>query len=219
MWDEATLSMLLWGIVETLYMTIVSTLCAYIIGLPIGILLVTSAKDGIRPCNPLFKTLDVIVNLTRSIPFIILMIAIIPLTRFVVGTSLGSTATIVPLTLSAAPFIARLVESSIKEVDVGVIEAAQSMGASYMQIIWKVMLLEARSSLIVGCAIATTTILGYSAMAGIAGGGGLGTIAINYGLYRWEGGMMFIAVVLMVLIVQVFQGIGMKIAGLSDKRK
>ena len=147
------------------------------------------------------------------------MIAIIPLTRFVVGTSLGSTATIVPLTLSAAPFIARLVESSIKEVDVGVIEAAQSMGASYMQIIWKVMLLEARSSLIVGCAIATTTILGYSAMAGIAGGGGLGTIAINYGLYRWEGGMMFIAVVLMVLIVQVFQGIGMKIAGLSDKRK
>lgn len=219
MWDEATLWMLLGGIVETLYMTLVSTLCAYIIGLPIGILLVTSAKDGIRPCSPLFKTLDVIVNLTRSIPFIILMIAIIPFTRFVVGTSLGSTATIVPLTLSAAPFIARLVESSIKEVDVGVIEAAQSMGASYRQIIWKVMLLEARSSLIVGCAIATTTILGYSAMAGIAGGGGLGTIAINYGLYRWEGGMMFVAVVLMVIIVQVFQGIGMKIAGLSDRRK
>lgn len=219
MWDEATLWMLLWGIVETLYMTLVSTLCAYIIGLPIGILLVTSAKDGIRPCSPLFKTLDVIVNLTRSIPFIILMIAIIPFTRFVVGTSLGSTATIVPLTLSAAPFIARLVESSIKEVDVGVIEAAQSMGASYIQIIWKVMLLEARSSIIVGCAIATTTILGYSAMAGIAGGGGLGTIAINYGLYRWKGGMMFVAVVLMVIIVQVFQGIGMKIAGLSDRRK
>ncbi|MDF2632656.1 MAG: transporter permease [Caproiciproducens sp.] len=219
MWDEATLSMLLWGIGETLYMTLVSALCAYIIGLPLGILLVTSAKDGIRPCRPLFKTLDVIVNLTRSVPFLILLIAILPFTRLVVGTTIGSTATIVPLTLSAAPFIARLVESSIKEVDVGVIEAAQSMGASSMQIIWKVMLPEARPSIVVGSAIATTTILGYSAMAGIVGGGGLGTIAINYGLYRWQGDMMLVAVVLLVIIVQVLQGIGMKAAGLSDKRK
>ena len=190
MWDESTLLMLLWGIVESLYMVLVSTLCAYIIGLPLGVLLVTSAKDGIRPCAPLFKVLDVIVNLTRSIPFIILLVAIIPFTRFVVGTTLGSTATIVPLTLSAAPFIARLVESSIKEVDVGVIEAAQSMGASYMQIVWKVMLPESRPSLIVGSAIATTTILGYSAMAGFVGGGGLGTIAINYGYNRYENDIM-----------------------------
>lgn len=219
MWDEAMLSMFMQGIGETLYMTLVSTLCAYIIGLPLGILLVTSAKDGIRPCQPLFKTLDVIVNLTRSIPFLILLIAIIPFTRIVTGTMIGSTATIVPLTLSAAPFIARLVESSIKEVDVGVIEAAQSMGASSMQIIWKVMLLEARPSIIVGSAIATTTILGYSAMAGIVGGGGLGTIAINYGLYRWQGDIMLVAVVLLIIIVQLLQGIGMKAAGLNDKRK
>lgn len=219
MWDEATLLMLLWGIVESLYMVLVSTLCAYIIGLPLGVLLVTSAKDGIRPCAPLFKVLDVIVNLTRSIPFIILLVAIIPFTRLVVGTTLGSTATIVPLTLSAAPFIARLVESSIKEVDVGVIEAAQSMGASYMQIVWKVMLPESRPSLIVGSAIATTTILGYSAMAGFVGGGGLGTIAINYGYNRYENDIMFATVVLLVIIVQVLQGIGMKAAGLSDRRK
>lgn len=219
MWDESTLSMLVQGIGETLYMTLVSTLFAYIIGLPVGILLYTSAKGGIRPHAALYKILDVIVNLTRSIPFLILLIAIIPFTRLVVGTSIGSTATIVPLTLSAAPFIARLVESSLKEVDIGVIEAAQSMGASDFQIIWKVLLPESRPSLIVGCAIAVTTILGYSAMAGIVGGGGLGTIAINYGLYRWQGEMMLAATVLLVVIVQVLQGIGMKAAGLSDKRK
>jgi len=219
MWDESTLSMLVQGIGETLYMTLVSTLFAYIVGLPVGILLYTSAKDGIRPHAALYKILDVIVNLTRSIPFLILLIAIIPFTRLVVGTSIGSTATIVPLTLSAAPFIARLVESSLKEVDIGVIEAAQSMGASDFQIIWKVLLPESRPSLIVGCAIAVTTILGYSAMAGIVGGGGLGTIAINYGLYRWQGEMMLAATVLLVVIVQVLQGIGMKAAGLSDKRK
>lgn len=219
MWDESTLSMLVQGIGETLYMTLVSTLFAYVVGLPVGILLYTSAKDGIRPHAALYKILDVIVNLTRSIPFLILLIAIIPFTRLVVGTSIGSTATIVPLTLSAAPFIARLVESSLKEIDIGVIEAAQSMGASDFQIIWKVLIPESRPSLIVGCAIAVTTILGYSAMAGIVGGGGLGTIAINYGLYRWQGEMMLAATVLLVVIVQVLQGIGMKAAGLSDKRK
>ncbi len=219
MWDEATLSMLVQGIGETLYMVLLSTFFAYVIGLPIGILLVTSAKDGIRPCEWLFKVLDVIVNITRSIPFLIFLVAILPFTRIVVGTTLGSTATIVPLTLSAAPFIARLVESSIKEVDVGVIEAAQSMGASSMQIIWKVMLPEAKPSLIVGSAIAITTILGYSAMAGFVGGGGLGTIAINYGYYRYQNDIMFVTVVLLVVIVQVLQGIGMKAAGLSDRRK
>ena len=219
MWDEATLTMLAQGVGESLYMTLVSTFFAYVIGLPLGILLVTSAKDGIHPCLWLFKVLDAIVNITRSIPFLILLIAIIPFTRLVVGTSIGSTATIVPLTLSAAPFIARLVESSLKEVDVGVIEAAQSMGASNLQIIWKVLLPEAKPSLIVGGAIAVTTILGYSAMAGIVGGGGLGTIAINYGLYRWQGEMMLVATILLVLIVQVLQGIGMKAAGISDRRK
>lgn len=219
MWDEATLGMLVQGVGETLYMTILSTFFAYVIGLPLGILLVTSAKDGIRPRSLLFKILDVIVNLTRSIPFLILLVAVIPFTRIVVGTTIGSTATIVPLTLSAAPFIARLVESSLKEVDVGVIEAAQSMGASNMQIIWKVLLPEARPSIIVGCAIATTTILGYSAMAGFVGGGGLGTIAINYGYYRYQNDIMFVTVVLLVLIVQVLQGIGMKAAGASDRRK
>ncbi|WP_444657988.1 methionine ABC transporter permease [Caproiciproducens sp. R2] len=219
MWDESTLSMLLQGIGETLYMVLVSTLFAYLIGLPVGILLFTSAKDGIRPHASLYKVLDVIVNLTRSIPFLILMIAIFPFTRMVTGTTIGSTATIVPLTLSAAPFIARLVESSLKEIDIGVIEAAQSMGASDFQIIRKVLLPESKPSLIVGCAIATTTILGYSAMAGVVGGGGLGTIAINYGLYRWQGEMMLIATILLVVIVQVLQGIGMRAAGLSDKRK
>ncbi len=219
MWDEATLQMLLQGVGETLYMTLASTLCAYVIGLPIGILLVTSAKDGIRPNAVLFKVLDIIVNLTRSVPFLILLVAVIPLTRMVTGTSIGSTATIVPLTLSAAPFIARLVESSLKEVDVGVIEAAQSMGASKFQIVWKVLLPEAKPSLLVGCAIAVTTILGYSAMAGFTGGGGLGTIAVNYGYYRYQNDLMLVTVVLLVLIVQVFQGIGMKAAARFDKRK
>ncbi|NLG92233.1 MAG: ABC transporter permease [Clostridiales bacterium] len=218
MWDEATLNLLIQGVGESLYMTLVSTLFAYIIGLPLGILLVTSAKEGIRPRPWLFKTLDVIVNLTRSIPFLILLVAIIPFTRLVTGTMIGPTATIVPLTLSAAPFVARLVESSIKEVDVGVIEAAQSMGASNMQIIWKVMLPEAKPSLIVGCAIATTTILGYSAMAGFTGGGGLGTIATNFGFYRYQYDVMLVTVVLLVLIVQVLQGILMKLAGLSNKK-
>lgn len=219
MWDEATLSMLVQGVIESLYMTLVSTLFAYLIGLPVGILLVISAKDGIRPRAVLFKTLDVIVNLTRSVPFLILLVAVIPFTRIVVGTTIGSTATIVPLTLSAAPFIARLVESSLKEVDIGIIEAAQSMGASHFQIVWKVLLPEAKPSLIVGCAISVTTILGYSAAAGFVGGGGLGTIAINYGLYRYQNDIMLVTTVLLVLIVQLFQGVGMKLAGVSDKRK
>lgn len=219
MWDEATLNMLVQGVGETLYMTIVSTFFAYLIGLVIGIVLVTSAKDGIRPCQWLYKILDVVVNLTRSVPFLILLIAVIPFTRWVVGTSIGSTATIVPLVLAAAPFVARLVESSIKEVDSGIIEAAQSMGASSMQIIWKVMLPEARPSLIVGSAIATTTILSYSAMAGIVGGGGLGDIAIRFGYYRYQYDIMLVTVILLVIIVQILQEVGMKAAKIGDKRK
>jgi D-methionine transport system permease protein len=219
MWDESTVLMLLQGVGESLYMTLMSTLFAYIIGLPAGIFLVTSSKDGIRPRPWLFKTLDVIVNLTRSIPFLILLVAIIPFTRLITGTTIGSTATVVPLTLSAAPFVARLVESSLKEVDAGVVEAAQSMGASNSQIVWKVLLPESRPSLFIGGAIAITTILGYSAMAGFVGGGGLGTIAINYGYYRYQNGIMLVTVVLLVLIVQVFQGAGMKIAKVLDRRK
>ncbi|WP_195986040.1 methionine ABC transporter permease [Clostridium sp. D33t1_170424_F3] len=219
MWDEAMLWMLLQGIGETLYMTLVSTLFAYVIGLPLGIALVVFAKDGIRPHPVLYKILDVIVNLTRSIPFIILLMAIIPFTRWVVGTTLGSTAAIVPLTLSATPFVARLVESSIQEVDIGVIEASQSMGASTLQIIWKVMLPEARPSLIVNCAIASVTILGYTAMAGIVGAGGLGDIAIRFGYYRYEDEVMFVTVVLIIVVVQILQGIIMNIAKHSDRRK
>ena len=180
MWDESTLQMLLQGVGETLYMTLGSTLFAYIIGLPLGVLLVMWAADGIRPHPVLYKILDVIVNLTRSFPFIILLIAVLPFTRWLLGTTLGPTAVIVPLTISAAPFVARLVEGSLKEVDVGVIEASQSMGASALQIIWKVLLPEARPSLILNCAIAITTILGYTAMAGFVGGGGLGDIAIRF---------------------------------------
>lgn len=219
MWDSATVTMLLQGIVDTLYMTVASTIFAYVLGLPLGILLVTTSKDGIRPCNWLSKILDVVVNITRSIPFLILLVAVMPFTRLITGTTLGATATIVPLVLAAAPFIARLVESSILEVDKGVIEAAQSMGATSMQIILKVMLPEAKPSLIVGAAISTTTILSYSAMAGFVGGGGLGDIAIRYGYYRREDAIMFVTVVLLVLVVQVLQEIGTKAAGLNDKRK
>jgi D-methionine transport system permease protein len=219
MWDSTIVQMLLVGILETLYMTLFSTLFAYAIGLPLGILLVISAKDGIRPNPSLYKVLDIIVNVTRSIPFLILMVTVIPLTRLIVGTSLGSTATIVPLTLSAAPFIARMVESSLIEVDKGVIEAAHSMGASDRQIIFKVLLPEAVPALLNGATIAVTTILGYSATAGFLGGGGLGAIAINYGYYRYQTDIMLITVILLVLVVQVFQEIGMRSAGRSDKRK
>ena len=206
------------GTLDTLYMTFLSTALAYLFGLPIGIALVVTDKDGITPVYVLNKTLGVIINLTRSVPFLILLIAVIPFTRFVVGKAIGTNATVVPLVIAAAPFIARLVESSLKEVDRGVIEAAQSIGASPMQIIYKVMLPEAKPSLIVGGAIAITTILSYSAMAGIVGGGGLGDIAIRYGYYRYQKGIMFVTVALLVIIVQVFQDVGMKIAKISDKR-
>ncbi len=206
------------GILESLYMVIVSTLCAYIFGIPIGVILNITDENGICPNRAVNTILGVIVNILRSIPFIILLIAILPFTRALIGTTIGSTATIVPLVVSAAPFVARMVESSLKEVDSGVIEAAESMGSSRFQIIWKVLLPEARPSLIVGSAIAITTILGYSAMAGFTGGGGLGTIAINYGYYRYNNQVMFITVILLVIIVQIFQEIGMRIANRSDKR-
>lgn len=206
------------GLLDTLYMTLVSTALSYVLGLPLGILLVVTDKDGIFPMRIVNGILGVIINILRSVPFLILLVAVIPFTRAVVGTSIGSTATIVPLVIAAAPFIARLVESSIKEVDKGVIEAAQSMGASTVQIIWRVMLPETRPSLIVGSAIAVTTILSYSAMSGFVGGGGLGDIAIKYGYYRYQNDVMLITVLVLVVLVQIFQEVGMRLAKIGDKR-
>jgi D-methionine transport system permease protein len=184
-----------------------------------GILLTVTDKDGIKPNAPVYKVMDVIINMTRSLPFLILLILLIPFTRFLVGKSYGSTATIVPLVVAAAPYIARMVESSLKEVDPGVIEAARSMGASNFDIIFKVMLVEARTSLIVGATITIGTILGYSAMAGTVGGGGLGDIAVQYGFHRWQTDIMLVTVALLIILFQIFQTIGMKIASSLDRRK
>jgi len=219
MWNEQIIMMLLEGIKDTLYMTLTSTLIGYVIGLPMGILLTVTDKDGIHPNTAVYKVLDVIANLIRSVPFLILLIVLIPFTRFLIGRSYGPTATIVPLVIAAAPYIARMVESSLKEVDAGVIEAARSMGASNFTIVTKVMLVEARTSLIVGATISLGTILGYSAMAGTVGGGGLGDIAIRYGYTRWQTDIMVVTVVLLVILFQIFQTIGMKIANRLDRRK
>ncbi len=218
MWDNATTMMVVEGIFVTLYMTLATTFMGYVLGLPMGIALVITAPKGLRPNRIIYKVLDVVVNVVRSFPFLILLIVIQPLTRIIVGKSYGPTATIVPLTLSAAPFIARMVESSLLEVDHGVIEAAQSMGANLWTIIWKVMIGEAKTSLIVNVTIALGTILGYSAMAGIVGGGGLGDIAIRYGYYRYDSSIMWVTVVLLIVLVQLMQYIGMTISKKLDKR-
>ena len=202
----------------SIYMTLISTLIAYAIGLPLGVILVVSAPGGLQPSKILYKILDFVVNIVRSVPFLILLITIMPLTKLIVGKSYGPAATIVPLALAAAPFVARLVESSLLEVDHGVIEAAQSMGAGLFTIIFKVLLAEARTSLIVGATIALGTILGYSAMAGVVGGGGLGNIAIQYGYYRNKLSIMYAAVIILVVIVQVLQVIGIRLSKKLDKR-
>lgn len=219
MWNSQLVIMLLEGIRDTLYMTLASTLLGYVFGLPMGILLAVTDKEGICPNAFCYKVLDVIANIVRSIPFLILLILLIPFTRALVGKSYGSTATIVPLVIAAVPFIARMVESSVKEVDRGVIEAARSMGAGNFTIIVKVLLVEARTSLIVGSTIALGTILGYSAMAGTVGGGGLGDIAIRYGYHRYQADIMIVTVILLIILVQIFQTVGMKIASRLDKRK
>lgn len=219
MWSKEVIEMLGIGILETLYMTLVSTLVGYVLGLPMGITLAVTDKNGIAPNAVIYKVLDIIANIIRSVPFLITLILLIPLTRLIVGKSYGSTATIVPLVVAAVPFIARLVESSINEVDKGVIEAAQSMGANTGTIIRRVLLVEARTSLLVGVTIAIGTILGYSAMAGVVGGGGLGDIAIRYGYYRYQTDIMIVTVVLLILLVQAFQSIGMKISSGLDRRK
>ena len=204
---------------ETFYVTVLSTALSLLIGLPLGILLVTGEKNGVLPLPAwLMHVLNAVINLLRSIPFLILMIMVLPLSRAIIGTAVGTTATIVPLVAAAFPFVARLVESSLRELDSNIIEAAQSMGATPSQIIWKVMIPESIPSLIQNVTIALTTILGYSAMSGIIGGGGLGKIAIDYGYYRYKYLVMFVAVIILILLVQLFQSFGTYLAKRSDKR-
>lgn len=212
------IQMIIEGVWETLYMTLVSTLFGYVIGLPWGIALRVTDKDGLRPNQAVYRVLDVVTNIMRSIPFLILLIIVLPLTKVIVGKTYGSTATIVPLVISAAPLIARMVESSLNEVDQGVIEAAESMGAGTLQIVWKVLLGEARISLISGATITIGTILGYSAMAGTIGGGGLGDIAIRYGYYRFQPNILYTTVILLVVLVQIFQLIGALLSAKLDRR-
>ena len=206
------------AIIETFFMTFTSSLISYMIGIPLGILLYISAKDGLTPNRFLYDILSLIVNLLRSIPFLILLILVLPITKFLVGSTIGPKAVIPPLVISASPYIARMVESSLKEVDLGVIEAAKSMGASNFQIIYKVLLTESKPSLLIGAAISITTILGYSAMAGVVGGGGLGDVAIRYGYYRYNKEIMIVTVVLLVIIVQIIQEVLMHVARKNDKR-
>lgn len=217
--NTQVLNMLLVGIKDTLYMTLGSVIIGYILGLPLGVVLYTTGKTGLRPNVFVYRIGDFICNIIRSIPFLILLILLIPFTRFIVGKSYGSTATIVPLVICSAPYIARVVEASLNEVDTGVIEAARAIGASNLQIIFKVLLVEARTSLIAGFTITTGILLGYSAMSGTVGGGGLGDIAVRYGYYRWQTDIMIVTVVLLIVIFQIIQMVGTKVATSLDHRK
>lgn len=207
------------GIWETLYMSVISTVFAYAVGLPLGIILAITDKKGPKTNIAVNKILGIVVNILRSIPFLILFVAVIPFTRLVVGTSIGASATIVPLTLAAIPFVARLTETSVKEVDYGIIEAAQSCGASLCKVVCKAVIPECLPSILSNITITFVTVLGYSAMAGFCGGGGLGAIAINYGYYRHNETVMSVTVVIIVLIVQIFQELGLFFAKKRDKRK
>jgi D-methionine transport system permease protein len=217
MFTPEIIELLKTGTLETLYMTLFTTVFGYIIGLPLGIILALTDKNGLKPNPAIYKALDFIVNIIRSVPFLILLIALMPFTKAVVGKSYGTAAMVVPLVIAAAPFIARMVESSIKEVDDGVIEAARSMGAGIPTIVFRVMIVEAKTSLIDGITIALGTIFGYSAMAGVTGG--LGSIAVRYGLYRWEYNVMIVTVMVLVIIVQVLQNLGAYISKRTDKRR
>ncbi len=204
---------------ETVYVTILATAFAIIIGVPLGILLVAGDKNGVKPIPKwIISVINFIINVLRSVPFLILIIVVIPITRFIVGTSVGTVASIVPLVIAAFPFVARLTESSLREVNQGVIDMAKSMGATPFQIVFKVMLPECLPSLISNFTIALTTILGYTAMSGTLGGGGLGKIAINYGYYRYKTIILISAVVLLVVLVQVIQSLGTYFAKKLDKR-
>ncbi len=208
------------GIWETIYSTVLSTALAYLIGLPLGVVLVIGEAGGIHPLpGPLMKVLNFIVNILRSVPFLILMMLVIPLSRLIIGTSVGTLALVVPLVIAAFPFVARLVEGSLREMDRGVIEAAQAMGCSTFQIIRKVLLPESLPSLLTSFTTAFITILGYGAMAGIIGGGGVGAIAINYGYYRKKFLVMYVAVIILVILVQIFQSAGTRLAQRLDKRQ
>lgn len=218
MWDNSMTVMMLEGIRDTIYMTVVSTFFGYLIGIPLGIALTLTDKNGLRQNQAVYRLLDVIINITRSVPFLILLIVVMPLTKLLAGKSYGSTATIVPLTLAAAPLIGRMVESSLKEVNKGVIEAAVSMGAKTGTIVLKVLIGEARTSLLVGVTIVLGTVLGYSAMAGVVGGGGLGDIAIRYGYYRYDTPVMLVTLVFIVAIVQLMQFVGNLLAKRMDHR-
>lgn len=215
LWDTGVLQTGIW---ETIYMTLLSTLFSYLIGLPLGLVLSVTDKSGIHPVNWLNRVVGIIVNAFRSVPFIILMIAMLPVAKIVVGESLGNKAMIVTLVIAAAPYVARMVESSIKEVNSGVIEAAKAMGTSSFKIVMKVLIPEAKPSLIIGSVISTVTILGYSAMAGTIGGGGLGMIAITYGYQKYQDNITWLCVLLTVVIVQVIQEAGTIIAHKTDKR-
>lgn len=196
------------GIWETIYMVLVSTFFAVLIGFIPSIILVITDENGLKPNRYVYRVLDFIINILRSFPFVILMIAIFPLTRLLTGTTIGTKASIVPLTIAAAPFAARVIESALKEVDKGVIEAARSFGASNLQIIFKVMIKEAFPSIILGITLTVISVVGYSAMAGVIGGGGLGAVAMNYGYYRFQTDIMIYTVILLIIIVQVFQSLG-----------
>ena len=209
-----------YAIWETLYSTLIATLMAHLIGLPLGILLVTGAQDGVRPLpRPLMQVLNVVVNLLRSVPFLILMVMVFPLSRLIVGTSIGTVATIVPLTVAAAPFVARLVESSLREMDRGLLEAAQAMGCSTFQIVWKVMIPESLPSLASGFTTAFVNILGYGAMAGALGGTSLGAVALMKGWAAQKMLVLYTAVIVLIILVQIFQSVGTHVAVGLDKRK
>ena len=215
LWDSGMIQLGVW---QTVYMTVISTAVAYIIGLPLGIILNVTSKEGIHPIGWLNRVLGIIVNALRSIPFIILMIAMLPVAKIIVGTALGNKAVIVTLVIAAAPYVARMVESSLKEVDAGVIEAAQAMGTSSWQIVWKVLVPEAKPALITGAVISMVTILGYSAMAGTIGGTGLGQVAITYGYQRYKTDVIWVCVILTIIVVQIIQEVGTRIAHKTDKR-
>ena len=216
--SEQVIKLLVPGTLDTLQMTVISTIMAMIIGIPLGVVLVVTSKGHILENAALNKILGAIVNATRSIPFIILMVAIIPFTRMVVGTSIGTTAACVPLTLAAIPFLARLVETSIKDIQFGVIEAAQSMGAGPFQIIRKVLLPEALPTIIDNVTVLIVNLIGYSAMAGAIGGGGLGDIAIRYGYQRFQGDIMLATIIILIIMVQVIQMIGDGLSKAMNKK-
>ena len=204
---------------ETMYTTFLPTIIAFAIGLPLGILLVTGEEGGVRPIPKLvMKILNVVINLLRSVPFLIMLVVVLPVSKLIMGTTVGSRAMIVPLAIAAFPFIARIVETSIREVDKGVIEAAQAMGASPFQIVWKVLIPEAKPALVSNFVVALITIFGYGAMAGIVGGGGIGALAINYGYYRRRELVLYVMVLILIILVQIFQSVGNTIVKKSDKR-